>query len=62
MGVNERDWSCVNLGSQRRTLIRPSLQRIKSDTPVSRIATPGAALDLKNIGFHYVWTVAYPLP
>ena len=62
MGVNERDWSCVNLGSQRRTLIRPSLQRIKSDTPVSRIATSGAALDLKNIGFHYVWTVAYPLP
>jgi hypothetical protein len=36
--------------------------RIKSDTPLSRIATPAVVCARQNIGFHYVWTVAYPLP
>src|SRR6516162_7564050 len=37
-------------------------ERIKSDTPPSPFTTLAAVLCLKNIGFHYVWTVAYPLP
>src|SRR5690242_17415755 len=36
--------------------------RIKSDTPLSRIATPCAHLSKKNSGFHCCLFVAYPLP
>jgi len=40
----------------------PQGGRIKSDTPPSRFTTLATCLSGKNIGFHYVWTVAYPLP
>src|SRR5689334_128827 len=36
--------------------------RIKSDTPPSRFTTLDCIPGSKNIGFHYVWSVAYPLP
>jgi len=37
-------------------------ERIKSDTPPSRFTTLTIVLCPENIGFHWVWTVAYPLP
>jgi hypothetical protein len=40
----------------------PQGGRIKSDTPPSRFTTLTACTVPQNIGFHYVWTVAYPLP
>jgi len=36
-------------------------ERIKSDTPRVDLPLPTAPPLRKNIGFHYVWTVAYPL-
>ena len=50
--------------SQTSQFRKPDLEsgRIKSDTPPSRIATPTTVLWLQNIGFHYIWTVPYPLP
>src|SRR4029079_419621 len=35
---------------------------IKSDTPLSRIATRLALVRLENTGFHWRLVVAYPLP
>src|SRR5689334_9728307 len=40
----------------------PRPDRIQSDTPLSRFTTLSCSLPAKNISFHYVWTVAYPLP
>src|SRR4026207_2431335 len=37
-------------------------RRIKSDTPRVDLPLSLPVPTGKNIGFHYVWTVAYPLP
>src|SRR6516162_10252907 len=52
----------VEDGCAMMDTLMASYSRIKSDTPLSRFTTLTSIPGLKNIGFHCVWTVAYPLP